>query len=188
MYMWDRYMVPVMLIVSCICVPWTLWLVEVDHLKTLKFGVGMQFLVSMGLCGCGGIAFGLADGDAGRVKFIRRIFDDSKAHMLGEDGVRGVQNVYTSEDMVLPYEALFYYDMRIEPQYSDYMAQVPGAISETNEIVDFDTWDATAQTNAWHLVFLCILGGVIHLAQFSVSMSYLCHVYYGPAGARREDV
>ena len=84
---------------------------------------------------------------------------------------------FNDNDYTLPYDAatnpifnaddIFYYQLQ-----------------KTGDL-DVDTQalaDTLMEKMQW--IFACnLIGGVLFLAQFSFSMSYLCHVYYGPQGA-----
>ena len=54
----------------------------------------------------------------------------------------------------------------------------------SDETIDSEEFTAKAEERAWHLFWFNMAGGAVFMAQFGVSMSHLCHVYYGPAAAR----
>jgi hypothetical protein len=180
---WERMIVPVCLLVGGVVIPICLSLCETENLEKLRAGTAMQFVTSIVLSIFGGIAFGMADDEKGLVKRAADLFRENAEAYRQE-------LPYSNEAQVFPPEALFYYNMKIEPQYTQFLngeLDWPGN-SEVQDCVNFDEWESTLRSFTWHLFFFNIGTGILFLAQFSISMSYLCHVYYGPnaANQRRE--
>ncbi|GMI31860.1 hypothetical protein TeGR_g3607 [Tetraparma gracilis] len=188
LYMWDFLTVPIMLVVGCICVPWCLALVETDNLDVLRAGTGMQFLTAVILSITGGMAYGHADDLYGFQKIVRKIWENN-----GEEIHNG--DPYSADNQVLPQEALFYYEMVVPGEggarapYELWLADPDADLAPNQatfeEMLDADPLAERLNTVMWHYFAFGIGGGVLFLAQFSISMSYLCHVYYGPDAANR---
>ena len=165
---WDNSIVPVLIVVGCVMVPFSLSLIAETNLTMLKTGAFLQFVFAVVLSIFGGIAYGEWDQEMAIKNNIRK-------NLMENDYEAG----YSDTNMRFPAEALFYYQLTVP---------TPATDGEENSEIEEDTIDELTKRllDKMGAIFACsLIGGILFLALFSFSMSYLCHVYYGPRAAGR---
>lgn len=157
---WDDGIVPVCLLVAGGMVPFSLSLVNETNLTKLKIGAGLQFVFAVSLSILGGVAYGEWDSFNGIRGMIKDILNENDYTIPWEEDV----------NERFPDDAVFFYNLR----KTNGVDQDEDVAELANRLVD----------KMGTLFALNLIGGVLFLALFAFSMSYLCHVYYGPNQAR----
>ena len=155
-YMWDIAAVPFMFLLMFGMVPYILSLVREDDLYKLKKGAFVQLFATI-VCGIlGGMAYGEWDKD---------YYKNTRKNLEQYD----YNEPYNYPDnQILPQEAIFYYDIKQDP-------------------ADDNKWNVDELEDEQHLHIFTMCGfllgaAVLFLTTFGFSLSYLCHIYYGPRG------
>ncbi|GMI25471.1 hypothetical protein TrCOL_g3896 [Triparma columacea] len=155
---WDNGIVPVCLLVALILTPWSLSLISETNLTMLKAGAGMQFVAAIVFNILGGVAYGEWDSLSGIQNLVKDILNQNDYTEPYGDGNRR-----------FPDEAVFFYQLRAS-----------GGLDQDEDIKELVQ---TLVDKMGTLFALNLIGGILFLALFAFSMSYLCHVYYGPKEA-----
>ena len=150
----DYIIVPLCVLVGGIVVPFCMTLINQKNLVTLKWGAFVQFLSAVVLSIFSGICFGFWE----NYGTVRKSIINTLTLNYDEP--------YSSTNMRFTDEDLFYYKLQ---ETGDPLQDATGLAEVLQEKMKW-------------LFLLSGLGGCLFLAQFSFSMSYLCHVYYGPGG------
>mmetsp|Transcript_7532 Transcript_7532/g.15692 ORF Transcript_7532/g.15692 Transcript_7532/m.15692 type:complete len:356 (+) Transcript_7532:164-1231(+) len=151
----DYAVVPLCFLVGGIIVPFCMTLISQTNLTALKWGAFVQFVSAVVLSIFSGICYGIWD-DYGTIR-------NSIVNNLNNNDYTAP---YSSTNMRFSDSDVFYYALK----------ETGNPTADAAELAD------TLQEKMKWMFLLTLAGGVLFLAQFSFSVSYLCHVYYGPGG------